>query len=99
MNKNSRTFEYFIDGALTPSQMLSKLVKIDRNKEEEYFRSAPEPYWKNSRKIVGSQFKEKILQNSDDQAVFFYSNHCHSCKLLGPFYEEIAREKLIDDVQ
>lgn len=75
------------------------MVNIDRQKEKEYYKTQKEAYWKVSRKLVGSDFKQKVIDNAkDDQMVFYYSNHCQSCKMYGPLYEEIAREKIFEDL-
>jgi thiol-disulfide isomerase/thioredoxin len=47
-----------------------------------------------SRKVVGLEFKEKILDNQKDQVVFYFSHHCGSCKKFLPIFEDLAKESL-----
>lgn len=110
LNDNTRTHEYKIEaGDLETSEILEKLVKIDRQQLEEYFKSEEETYWTTSRRITGKDFPKKILveehntkngetnPDTDNQAVLFYSNHCHGCKKFGPYFEELSRIKIVEE--
>lgn len=47
-----------------------------------------------SRKIVGKEFKQRILESPYNQIIFYYSHHCGGCKKFLPMYEELAYENL-----
>ena len=68
---------------------------MKEGKVPESFKSQPPPnYAKYSKKIVGSTFKKEIIESNKDQAIFFYSKHCHACKKYGGIYESFALENL-----
>lgn len=45
-----------------------------------------------SRRVVGKDFKENIVDNDKDQVIFYYSKNCGSCKRFLPLFEELAYE-------
>lgn len=108
LSDNTRTHQYKIDADVKEvEEIVEGLVKIDRQQMEEFHNSEEERYWRCSRKIIGKEFKQKVLQgdnnlnfglnpDSGNQAVFYYSNHCHGCKKFGPFYEELVRKQVIE---
>lgn len=98
MLKKEKINEYRIEGSLSAQDMLKTIIKIDRKIQEPYYKSQEPTYWRNSNKLTGATFEKEILNDNEvDHAVFFYSNYCHACKMIGPEYEGLVREKLAFD--
>ena len=109
INDSTRTYEYRIEAQnQAPEDILTLFIKMDRQQLPEYFRSDKEAYWRCSRKLIADDFVSKVLaeraseeqkldENTQNQAVFYYSKHCHACKKFGPYFEELARKKIVHD--
>ena len=63
-------------------------------KVPDYFQSQKRPkYQKYSKKVVGKNFRTEI-GDGNNHAIFFYSNHCHSCRRYGNDFEQLALKNL-----
>lgn len=93
LQDKSKSFLYEIDAeSLDIQSVIEQFKLIDRVKSKEHFPSQDPAYWRVSQKLVGSTFGQKVLKNSEtDDAIFFYSKHCHGCKKFGPLFEQVAR--------
>ena len=69
---------------------------INKNIKFGYYSQKEFPIEKYSKKIVGENFKENILDNKLSQVIFYYSKNCQSCKRFLPIYENIFKEYLSD---
>lgn len=95
LKDDSLTFTYKLDPDCGPGDFLSSMKKIDNLEHAHYYKSESEKEWKFSRRIVGSNFKEKVIDNDKDQAVYFYSDHCFGCKKFGKYFEELAMRDMM----
>ena len=93
LGDKSKIYQYELDGEnQTTAQILEQFKQLDRLKLKEYYPSEDEPYWRVSKKLVGSSFNDTVTYQQDqNDAVFYYSKHCHGCKKFGPIFEQIAR--------
>ena len=93
LHDKSRVYQYEIDAEnLSLTQIVDQFKNLDRQKLKEHFMTDDAPYWRVSNKLVGSTFHQNVTQNGDtDDAVFYYSKHCHGCKKFGPMFEQVAR--------
>jgi hypothetical protein len=58
--------------------------EVKEGKAKETFKSQGKPkYKKFSTKLCGKNFKNVVLDNDVNQAVFFYSKNCFACRKFG----------------
>ena len=91
----SHTHEYLFESKDLSQANLLKFVQdaVDR-KLPEFYRSQKVPkYAKYSKKVVSKTLNQS-LHDGKHHALFFYSKHCHSCKVYGGYYENLAVENL-----
>lgn len=93
LHDKSKIYQYEIDAEnLDMDQILTQFKQLDRLKLPEHHQSEDVPYWRVSKKLVGSTFHKNVTHKTEqDDAVFYYSKHCHGCKKFGPIFEQIAR--------
>ena len=89
---------YFTEGNMTVSNLTNFLFDIKNGRREYGYQSQTAPlFQKYSRRVVGSTFKELVLDNDKHQALFYYSKHCASCKKFLPHFEKLALESYINN--
>lgn len=87
--------EFALEGEVSEQAVVEFLGKVRSGQAEIYLRSqTPPPFEKYSRRLVGSEIKEKVLDSKEAQAIFFYSKACGSCKKFLPIFEQLAFESL-----
>lgn len=68
---------------------------LESGEAQPHFKSQKAPlttYY--SRKVVASEFDQRVLESPYNQLIFYYSHHCGSCKKFLPMFEEMALENL-----
>jgi thiol-disulfide isomerase/thioredoxin len=64
---------------------------------QHYQSELPPQVYRASPALLGTEFKQKVLQAPNDSVVFFWKPGCGSCKVLSAAYEELAR--VLQDIQ
>lgn len=87
-------YEYSFS-SLTTSNVVEFCHQLLENgaKSAKISQKAPD-FQKYSRRVVGKDFRENIIENDKDQVIFYYSKNCGSCKRFLPLFEELAYENL-----
>ena len=87
--------EFALEGEVSEQSVLEFIEKVKTGQAEIFLRSqTPPAFEKYSRRLVGSEIKEKVLDSKVAQAIFFYSKACGSCKKFLPIFEQLALENL-----
>lgn len=90
MKNYTNSYNYLLDPECGPKEFIEAMKKIENLEMPMYYKSEEASPWKVSKKLVGSTFKDHVINSSLDQAVYFYSKNCHGCKKFGHHFEEIA---------
>eukprot|EP01017_Pseudomicrothorax_dubius_P050813 TRINITY_DN9674_c0_g1_i1.p1 TRINITY_DN9674_c0_g1~~TRINITY_DN9674_c0_g1_i1.p1 ORF type:complete len:510 (-),score=140.12 TRINITY_DN9674_c0_g1_i1:12-1484(-) len=89
-----RSFVYRFEnkGEVSAENLLKFVVStFSGENKKEYFQSKHKTLYRTfSRKIVGLNFKESVLDNDENQVVLFYSKQCPGSVALARVYEELA---------
>lgn len=85
----------FTDDKITKETLLKFCDDLLENKAKFNYRSQKIPQVHHfARKVVGSEFKNKILLSDYNQIIFYHSQHCGGCKKFLPLFEELAKDNL-----
>ena len=86
--------KYKMEYEINEKNIFQFISDWENGKTQLYYKSAKEPKYNkdnNINEIVGSNFKDKVINNDDDVLVLFYTPNCLHCKVLFPKYEIIAK--------
>lgn len=88
---------YTMQEEIEADSLVKFCLDLKQGEAQPYYKSQNSlKFQKHSRKVVGEEFKEKIVDNNASQAIFYYSKHCGSCKRFMPYYEELALNAIKD---
>jgi thiol-disulfide isomerase/thioredoxin len=88
--------EYKFSGSSLDKESLIAFCRaLESGKAEPHFKSQKPSLTDHfSRKIVASEFDQRVLGSPLSQLIFYYSHHCGSCKRFLPMFEEMALDNL-----
>lgn len=92
LDRDDQTFLYKYDlekDELNFPKFKAFFDKVAAGEMPQYCKSEPSKYHKISEKLVFNNF-QRIYKDGKDHIVMFYSKKCHSCKQIGPIFEQIA---------
>ena len=69
-------------------------LAVEGKLPDSYKSQTPRKYTRKSRKVVGKNFKENIVETPLNQILMIYSKHCASCKRFTPVYEKLAAKNI-----
>ena len=86
--------KYKMETEIDDKNILQFIYDWEKGNLKLYYKSEKEPKNNNGNiiEIVGDNFKDKVINNSNDVIVLFYSLNCIHCKVLLPKYETIAKK-------
>ena len=75
LSDNTKVYSYKIDAEhQSVKEIMHDLKKINKMDFKEHYMTGDLAYWRVSNKLVGSNFREKIVEQNDaHDAVFYYS--------------------------